>query len=242
MASLRRLAQTCSDRFDITPVFDQTNGSYPLDGIAPQPLVVTSTELETALPYPRKNAQHPGTLWPNNIDLPLMKAFADGPEHPYYWMIEYDVRYSGAWPDFFKAFDDNNSDLLATTMFDHAFRPSWGHWDTFEAPEFIPLSNRVRATLSLYRLTNRAVRVVDEAYRRGVSGHYEVAIPTVLKQAGLTIEDIGGDGAYVGPGNRNRFYTNSPETPGLAPGTFVLHAEGMIKEDLPNMLWNPFKD
>ena len=242
MASLRQLAETCSDRFDITPVFDQTNGAYSLDGIEPTPLVVTSAELERALPYPRKNAQHPGTLWPNNIDLPLMKVFADEPDYPFYWLIEYDVRYSGAWPDFFKDFDSNNSDLLGMTVFDHALRPGWAHWDSFEAPEPVPLSERVRATLSFYRLSNRALNALDDAYRHGVSGHYEVTIPTVLKQAGLTIEDTGGDGAYVKPGSRNRRYINSPGNPGLAPGTFVLHAEGMIKDQIPNMLWNPFKD
>ena len=242
MAALRKLNEECAHLFDITPVFDQTHGAYALDNVSPEPLVVTSEALEQALPYPCKNLQHPGTLWPNNIDLPLMKVFADEPGYDRYWVIEYDVRFSGRWPDFFSHFEANQSDLLGMTIFDHAFRPSWGHWGTFRAPVEIPLPQRVRATLSFYRLSNRALRVLDAAYREGASGHYEVAIPTILKHAGLAIEDIGGDGAYVKPGETNRFYTNSPETPGLAPGTFVLHPEGMIKEPLPNMLWNPVKD
>jgi hypothetical protein len=242
MGALRDMAEQCAGLFDITPVFDQTGGAYSLEKVGPTPRVVTAVALEQALPYPRKNAQHPGTLWPRNIDLPLMQAFVEAPDHPFYWLIEYDVRYSGFWPDFFRNFEDNDSDLLAMTVYDHAFRPGWAHWASFESPEPVPLSERVRATLSFYRLSNRAMDVLDAAYRRGVSGHYEVTIPTVLKGAGLTIEDVGGDGAYVKPGNRNRFYTNSPGTPGLAPGTFVLHPEGMIEEKLPNMLWNPFKD
>jgi hypothetical protein len=236
------MTQDLRGRFDVIPIFDVTHGALSPNALPPGALTVTAAEVEAALPYQAKIAQHPGTFWSRNIDLPLLWFWSRNPGYRTYWVIEYDVRYSGHWGDFFGAFLDNQSDLLATTLFDYAFRTSWGHWQSFESPTPVPLADRVRATLSAYRLSARALAALDQAYRQGCSGHYEVAIPTLLKSRGFSIEDIGGNGRYVAAGNINRYYTNSPEVSGLAPGTFVLHPEGMIKDDLPNMLWNPFKD
>ena len=38
----------------------------------------------------------------------------------------------------------------------------------------------------------------------------------------MTLEDIGGNGSFVHEGNENRFYINSPQYRGLAPGTFTV--------------------
>ena len=242
MRSLARIHAECDAFLDVIPIFDHTHERFPVGHILPPARTVTSAELETMLPYGHKNRQHPGTLWPNNIDLPVLWFFRSNPEYRFYWLIEYDVRYSGNWAQFFGEFAGNSADLLAIAVFDFAFRPGWAHWASFVARQDVPIEQRVRATLSFCRLSNRALAQIDQAYKAGVSGHYEVTIPTVLRQAGLTIEDLGGDGAYVAAGNRNRFYTNAPGTPGLAPGTFVLREAGMIKEAMPNMLWNPVKD
>ncbi len=242
MQSLRTMTQDLEGLFDVFPIFDQTHASPPLDNLPQGALSVTAPQLEAALSYPAKIAQHPATLWPRNIDLPLFWFWRRNPHYRHYWVIEYDVRYSGDWKDFFGSFADNKSDLLGATLFDFDFRPGWAHWESYESASPAPLNERVRATLSAYRLSDRALSAIDQAYREGTSGHYEVAIPTILKSRGLVIEDMGGNGPYVAAGNINRHYTNTPQTPGLAPGTFVLHPEGMIKDRLPNMLWNPFKD
>jgi len=77
------------------------------------------------LPYRKKHRQHPWTFWSHNIDLPLMWYFHENPQYDYYWVMEYDVRFTGGWPDFFLHFAANRSDLLATTLFDYNFRPGW---------------------------------------------------------------------------------------------------------------------
>ena len=46
-------------------------------------------------------------------------------------------------------------------------------------------------------------------------------VKTLLKHYGLRVEDIGGEGEFVRPENMGRFYTNTPEKDGLAPGTMV---------------------
>ena len=82
---------------------------------------------------------------------------------------------------------------------------------------------------------------MHEAYCEGWSGHYEVTIPTILKTRGFTLEDIGGSGRYVAQGNHDRFYRNSPDRAGLAPGTFTVAANAISADYPPNLLWHPIK-
>ena len=58
---------------------------------------------------------------------------------------------------------------------------------------------------------------------------------------GLTIEDIGGDGKFVTPHNEERFYTNTPQMSGLAPGTFVCPPKSCEPLTYANKLYHPVK-
>jgi hypothetical protein len=155
--------------------------------------------------------------------------------------MEYDVRFTGQWLDFFAQFATSRSDLLATTLFDYSFRPGWDNWGTLKSPKRVPEAARVRALLPVYRLSNTALRALHEAYCDGWSGHYEVTIPTILKTQGFTLEDFGGSGSYVAAGNQDRFYRNSPGNAGLAPGTFTVAPNQISSDYPPNMLWHPIK-
>jgi hypothetical protein len=240
MAALARLRQQCESTFTIVPLFDHTKGAYPVEHI-PGAHAVTCKQVEKLLPYRKKHKQHAGTFWPRNIDLPLMWYFHENPQYDYYWVMEYDVRFTGDWASFFGHFAASRSDLLATTLFDFEFRPSWDNWGTLRSPRPVPERERVRALFPLYRLSNASLGALHEAYSDGWSGHYEVTIPTILKTRGLVLEDIGGSGKYVGPGNHNRFYQNSPERAGLAPGTFTVAANQVADSYPPNLLWHPIK-
>src|SRR5262245_36305168 len=171
-----------------------------------------------------------------------MWYFRENPEYDYYWLMEYDVRFSGHWMVFFRHFANSSSHLLATTLFDHDFRPGWEHWKTLKSPQDVPHRERVRALLPLYRLSNPALQVLHQAYCEGWSGHYEVTTPTILKTSGFSLEDFGGSGSYVAEGNYNRFYRNSPGIPGLAPGTFTYAANQISAAYPPNLLWHPVKE
>ncbi|HVW69507.1 MAG TPA: DUF3405 domain-containing protein [Steroidobacteraceae bacterium] len=240
MAALAKLARECGERFTLVPVFDQTKGAFPIEAI-PGAVSVTCAQASRLLPYRKKHSQHPGTFWSRNIDLPLLWYFQQHPEYDYYWVMEYDVRFTGHWMEFFRHFAANPSHLLATTLFDFDFRPDWDNWKTLKSPRRVPDRERVRALLSLYRLSNPALQALHRAYRDGWSGHYEVTIPTVLKTEGLALEDFGGSGRYVAAGNVNRFYRNSPDIAGLAPGTFTVAANRISAEYPPNLLWHPIK-
>ncbi len=240
MTALAKLVEECGADFTIVPVFDQTRKSFSVSHVA-NARVVHWKQLTRQLPYPEKHREHRGTFWPRNIEMPLMGFFLENPQYAHYWLMEYDVRFTGHWKDFFAHFAGNRSDLLATTIFDYDFRPGWDNWKTLRAPRSIPEQERVRALLSFCRLSNAALQTVHRAYRDGWSGHYEVTIPTILKTQGLAIEDFGGGGRYVAPGNHGRFYRNSPEIGGLAPGTFTVTPNAISDEYPPNLLWHPIK-
>ncbi|HEY0342237.1 MAG TPA: DUF3405 domain-containing protein, partial [Steroidobacteraceae bacterium] len=238
MAALATLREQCGSAFTIVPVFDQTKQSFPVDHIAGA-RAITCAEVTRLLPYRKKHSQHPGTFWSRNIDLPLLWYFHENPEYDYYWVMEYDVRFTGDWMELFRSFAANRSDLLATTLFDYNFRPGWDNWATLKSPRRIPQEALVRALFPLYRLSNAALRALHESYCEGWSGHYEVTIPTILKTRGFTLEDMGGSGSYVAAGNQNRFYRNSPERAGLAPGTFTVAANEISAAFPPTLLWHP---
>jgi hypothetical protein len=240
MAALAKLREECGSSFAIVPLFDQTKKTFPIGQVAGA-LGINCAQVTRQLPYREKHREHRGTFWPRNIELPLMWFFQQNPGYDYYWQMEYDVRFTGHWMDFFRHFAGNKSDFLATTLFDYNFRPGWDNWKTLKSPQRIPEAERVRALLSLCRLSNTALRAVHAAYCNGWSGHYEVTIPTILKTQGLRLEDFGGSGRYVAAGNHNRFYRNSPDLAGLAPGTFTVAANTMSGDYPPNMLWHPIK-
>jgi hypothetical protein len=240
MAALSKLVDECGSMLTIVPVFDQTRKSFPVDHIA-NARVVRWKDLTRQLPYREKHREHRGTFWPRNIEMPLMGFFQESPRYANYWLMEYDVRFTGHWKELFGHFAASKSDLLATTIFDYDFRPEWDNWKTLRSPQGVAERDRVRALLSLCRLSNTALQAVHRAYCEGWSGHYEVTIPTILKTQGLTLEDFGGSGRYVAPGNHNRFYRNTPEVGGLAPGTFTIAANAICDEYPLNMLWHPIK-
>ena len=240
MSALEDVRRQCAASFTIVPLFDQTNGAFPIDHITAA-LGITCAQVTRLLPYRKKHSQHPGTFWSRNIDLPLMWFFHENPGYERYWVMEYDVRFTGQWMDFFRHFAPSRSDLLASTLFDYSFRPGWDNWSTLKSPERVPEQERVRALFPLYRISNAALRALHEAYCAGWSGHYEVTIPTILKRRGFTLEDFGGDGSYVAAENHNRFYRNSPGIAGLAPGTFTVAPNQISADYPPSMLWHPIK-
>ena len=75
----------------------------------------------------------------------------------------------------------------------------------------------------------------------GLGGHYEFNVPSVAAQNGMSLEDFGGDGRYVAPGNRNRFY--------FARGAAYTHSPGKLRVSGrisgccggKNTLWHPVK-
>jgi hypothetical protein len=230
VAGYRRLAGEAGR--DVVVLFNKTDDRNP--GYVPPPDVKVFPFLERdlrALGYPRKGRHI------RDVDIELF-SFPFHRAHPGYqrvWVVEYDVDFTGPWSRLFDAFGDDPADLLATNIHRHADNPGWENWGGLAGPDAI------RAFMPLSRLSARSYDALDAAYRRGLAGHYECVVPTVIHRAGLTIEDIGGDGEFVRPGNRNRYYTSSPGVNDLSPGTFVFRPVMAAPGMRPNTLWHPVK-
>lgn len=239
---------------DIYFLGDNSNSAFAKKKVGPNYSLFTSEKLQQ-LGYPRKtgaryseekrcqNPHHKNfNMPPGNGDLPVMNFYRSHPDYDYYWVVEYDVRFSGHWNDFFSAFAVSSSDLLCTTLARYAETPDWYHWNSLDIPaQQIDRKNFIRGFFPVCRFSNRALARLHEDYSVGANGHQECLMPTLLYHAGLTLEDIGGSGEFVRPGNENRFYRNTPAADDLSPGSFVfrpvMHKPG--KE--PNMLWHPVK-
>jgi len=181
---------------------------------------------------------------PRNLDMALLHFFRMHPEYEYYWMIEFDVRYSGDWKTFFSAFDGNDSDLLGTAVQRREENPGWAHWSgVCTGQENVASTNFVKSFTPMIRLSNRGFEAINDAYSRGWYGHYEGLWSTVIAHAGFKIEEIGNEGSFTPVDRRGKFYTTTPSHNELWPGTFVfrpLRPESIV-EEAADMLWHPVK-
>lgn len=207
------------------------------------------------LPYPGKAS--PGTLEssqeadphhrtfnfdPGNVDLPILLFFRRFPNYAHYWVVEHDVRYSGGWSDFFKSHAASEADLLGTTLCRRDRNEDWHYWPSLDLGDRrIARHDQIRGFFPIYRLSRRALERLDADYRSGVGGHFECLIPTLLNDAGMSLEDIGGAGEFVRPANKDRFYRNTPSADSLGPGTFVFRPVMERPGREPNMLWHPVR-
>lgn len=178
-----------------------------------------------------------------DIELFSFTFLAARPQYDRIWVVEYDVAFTAPWHELFDHFVDNDAALLATSLHRHEVNPAWPNWTTLETPSGPPadLSGYVRAFMPLYRLSRTGFVALDAAYRAGWEGFYEGLVPHLLMQAGLRVEDIGGDGEFVDPRNRGRFYRSTPSDNSLAPGTFVFRPIRHSPGSEPGILWHPVK-
>jgi hypothetical protein len=207
--------------------------------------IVRTPELR-AMPYPVKAGG--GTDWHlwggGHTDLIPLHFWQANPGYEQVWQIEYDVAFSGSWHGFFSAFEDDQSDLLATVIFCRRDFPQWERWETLVVPpgEALPGDTGTLHTfMPIWRASSRMMHAMDAAYRAGWGGHVECTWGTVALARGLSVTDIGGEGEFTSARNRGHFYTTSPFDVNLSPGTMRFYPPLHRVGSRPNMLWHPVK-
>jgi hypothetical protein len=174
-------------------------------------------------------------------ELPLLHFFHSRANYEYYWVVEYDMRFSGNWATLFRYFSNSKADLLTTSLQEEDQVPHWARWESLHLPVGYDTGKRVKAFLPIYRISNQALQRLDLVYRAGAAGHYEALLPSVLSQAGMSLEDLGGDGPFTRAENINRFYQNTPTHDSLAPGTLMFRPVFTEPGKRPDTLWHPVK-
>jgi hypothetical protein len=180
---------------------------------------------------------------PGHAHFPLFQFYLDNPYNDYYWVIEYDVRFSGDWRYFFDAFLTMDADFLTCHIRSYEDEPRWPWWELSHPRESIPLKERLRSFNPVYRISNRAMSFLDKAFRSGWRGHHEVALPTLLHHNGLTISSISGTGKYAAPGMDGKFYSSSrPNADGeLSTGSLRYRPAFWRYGQKKNKLYHPVK-
>jgi hypothetical protein len=173
---------------------------------------------------------------PGSAHFPLLHFFLEQNQYEYYWLIEYDVRFSGDWREFFESFREVEADFLTSCVRHPPDEPDWYWWNSLRHPEsFIPPEQRLASFNPIYRISNPALRHILESHRRGWVGHFEVLIPTLLHHQGFKLVDFGGEGSFVRAGGKNKFYTAGAE------GTFRHRPCYVEAGPLVNKLYHPVK-
>ena len=139
----------------------------------------------------------------------VMQRFGlDHPEYDYYWIVEYDVVFTGNWHTLFADIDSLDADLVSTHIERYsAANWSWHWWHpAVWAGRCIPKERCIKSFNPIYRLSARGLQFMDTFLKAGNSGHYEMLMPTALFNHGYTLVDIGGYGEFTLPEFRNRYY------------------------------------
>lgn len=191
--------------------------------------------------YPLKGKRQPFKLLPGNGDLMILKFARRNPVYQQIWGYEYDVEFTGPLSVLIGAFADSEADLLGTNLGPPHY--AWQHDNMTSIPDGWPdaQDDVERGFFPLFRVSRRLLTEMDKFYRASGDGHYEWSWPYVARARGLVIEDVGGDGPYVAPGNTNRFYTSSPDRRDLYPGTFRYRPAQAQPGRRPNTLYHPIK-
>jgi len=191
-------------------------------------------------PAQRAALGHPHRATSKGGDKAVLAFRQNNLEYDYYWIVEYDVAFSGNWSGLFNAFADNTSDMLCSNVHRHETNPNWAWWESLEWPDNSK-PELIRGFFVFARLSARALDAIILAGQKGFGGHYELMWPTVLHHLGFSIEDIGGDGQFVRPANVNRWYTSTLTSEILSPGTLVYRPTHFRPGRKPNKLWHPVK-
>ena len=192
------------------------------------------------LPYPRL----PGRGLMDHIHFPVLDFYLSHRGYEAYWIVEYDVRYTGEWESFLHSFGSLDHDLITSHIRRFAQEPRWPWWGSLHHPtQIVPQDQYVRSFNVIYRVSNRALEFLHQAQLDGWRGHPEVSFPTLLSNNGFSLLDFGGSGEFSPPQNKNRVYTSRGSASGYLSmfGTLRFRPARSKPGGNPDMLYHPVK-
>lgn len=159
------------------------------------------------------------SITPGHAHFPLFHYFLKRqPESEFYWIIEYDVRFTGIWSRLFDTFQDNKTDFLTAHIRSTEDEPEWPWWELVHPEKEIPEFERLRSFNPVYRISKRALNFLHKEFKSGWRGHNEVLLISLLKHYGFTVGDINHVNSV--PNGPVKFYSSKSNTKGkLLVGT-----------------------
>ncbi len=229
LSSFHALEQSLQGMADVYFAYHQQGDVLPVSLQNIENLFVFTSDVLNELGY---TPIEKGKLVPGSNHFPLLKFFKENQCYDYYWLVEDDVRFSGDWKDFFDSFASSTSDFLSSVIETKAENPTWYWWTSLKTGnEVIAEEKLLKSFNPIYRLSSQALACIDAHLRIGWMGHYEVLLPTLLYNKGFLLEDFGGEGTFVRPGNNARFYDDTSMR--IAP---------VLPDNRKNYLFHPVKE
>ena len=138
------------------------------------------------------------TIIPGSNHFATLQFYLDYPIFKYYWVIEYDVVFTGHWDIFFPSFNNFDADFIASHIERYTDNPNWIWWETLHLNGVVLQDYQyIKSFNPIYRISTGALSYLDSLlkYRKNW-GHHEVLIPTALNYSKFKIMDIGGCGDF----------------------------------------------
>ncbi|MDR6784088.1 hypothetical protein ABIE26_002523 [Pedobacter africanus] len=177
------------------------------------------------------------TLVPGSNHFPILKFHLDNPNYDYYWCIEDDIVFNGEWSSFFNQVTKKvEYDFISCfiTRYEDRINQDWEWWSNFsKTGEEINLNNLIMSFNPIYSISNRAAKFLNQSLKDGWVGHHEVLMPTLLFLNKFKIKDFGGNGKFVPPGFKDKFYTDE---------THLWRPLFEAPENLLNKIYHPVKN
>lgn len=124
-------------------------------------------------------------LVPGNCHVPTL-SFSRRYPHDYYWFVEYDVRYTGAWTEVFALGRASEADLIAAFVEAPFHDPTWDHWDSI----WLPHPKRARSFNPIRRVSHRLLRAVASLLARDYWAHNEALLASTCRHEGWEMQDL----------------------------------------------------
>jgi hypothetical protein len=151
------------------------------------------------LPYPKMK----GRRLLEHHHFPILDFFLQHREYDFYWVVEYDVRYTGDWRTLLDFYEKCDHDFITSHVRRFDQEPGWEDWESLRHPtKAIPREQRLRCFNVIHRLSNRALKFMHESQVDGWEGFTEVLLPTLLSQGEFKLLDFG-HAVYTARGFRN---------------------------------------
>lgn len=187
------------------------------------------------------------TLLPGSCHFPVLRFFLDNKRYNHYWLVEYDVEFTGEWNVLMNDCDENLSDYdflsCHIEKFDAEKNGNWTWW--YRSNHLgMDLRDCVKGFNPICRYSCQALAYLDLFQKAGNSAHSEVLITTSLYLAGFKIGDFGGQGEFVPEGYKNKYYVyNSEECDGSTMRYRpVYNAMDISEKGIKNKLYHPIKE
>lgn len=133
---------------------------------------------------------------PGCCHYPLMEFYKKNKCYDRYWFIEWDVKYTGNWQHLFKKLEKDTSEFISSHIRKYSTEERYKWW-SFDGKKRIKNRNKIRSFNPIFRISKNALEIIHEKHKKGLIGHNEVVIPTILKCNGYNISDLGGHGSFV---------------------------------------------